>query len=104
MDGLTQTYLQMPEASLVGLLDRDFEKLFQIEKKIREEWINRRKCACVNNPDVLNKRLLLTCEHVKKEIKEKTKEVEKKMNFKSDILILRNLISFQSSQHRSYAI
>jgi len=97
-------YFEMPKASLLALLELDFDNLLIIEKETRANWIKEKKCPCVHDADVLNGRLLLACEHVKNEIKEKTKEIEKKMNFKSDILILRNLRDFKSIQNCSNRI
>ena len=94
-------YFEMPKARLLTLLELDFDKLLEIEKEIRKNWVDKKRCGCTNDEDVLNGRILLICEHVKNEIKEKTKEIGKKMNFKSDVLILRNLRELQTIQNCS---
>jgi len=40
-------YFLIPEERLGVLIDLDFEKRFLIEKKIEEDWIQNKKCKCV---------------------------------------------------------
>ncbi|MBU0959276.1 MAG: hypothetical protein KKB31_05015 [Nanoarchaeota archaeon] len=84
----------MPKAQLLCLINLDFEELFRIERKIRKEWIEKEKCGCVNDERIGRSKVVLMCQHIDLEIKNKTKKIRKKIKEKSNILLLRNLSSF----------
>jgi len=95
MNPLMETYFQMPKAQLLGLLSRDYNELFGIERKIYASWIMETKCGCSQEKPILEGKIILTCAHIKNEMEEKTREITKKINQKSDVLILRNLSRLQ---------
>lgn len=101
MDNLIKIYLQIPEERLGVLLDLDFEKRFIIENKIEKDWIKNKKCECVKK---LKEDNILICNHIKKEIKEKTRKIRKKIRKKSSISIYRDLLKFQRNQNRFNSI
>ncbi len=91
MNKLILPYLHMPKAQVICLLNLDFEKLFKIKRNFREEWIKKKKCSCTSNIQILRNKIRLNCNHIEKEMEEKTKEINKEINKKSSILMYRNL-------------
>lgn len=102
--GLFFAYFNMSKAQLLGLINLDFEKLFKVKRKFRKEWIKNDKCGCTNNPRILNNQIRLNCNHIKKEMKEKTREIEKKITEKSSILLYKNLRKVKGIQQISYGL
>jgi len=82
-------YFSIPEERLGVLLDNDFNILYKIHKETRNKWVKEKKCSCVNN---LERDRILICSHVENEIKEKSKEINKRIEAKTSILILRNFV------------
>jgi len=97
MDELTKTYLQIPSERLGVLLDNDFEVLYKFHKEIRDKWIREKNCSCISN---LKKGEILRCSHLKKEIKKQTEKISKRIEIKTSILLVRNLLKFQRNQNR----
>jgi len=97
MDKIVNTYLQIPAERLGVLLDNDFEILHKIHKKTREKWVKEKKCSCVDN--LIEGRILI-CNHIEQEIKRKSKEINKRIEIKTSILMLRNLLEFQINRKR----
>ena len=92
------SYFQMPEARLSLLLDMDFNKVCDIEREIESKWIKEKKCSCVNN---LKAGRVLDCEHINKEIKEKTEEIRKKIKIKNAVSLYKELYKIQFGQNNS---
>ncbi len=84
----------MPEAQLLSTLDYDDEQSLKIEMKTRRDWIKNKRCSCVESEDIRRGRLLLCCEHVKEEIGDKIREIEKSINLKTQVLMFRGLREF----------
>jgi rRNA processing protein Krr1/Pno1 len=97
MNELIKTYLQIPSERLGVLLDNDFNILHKIHKRTRAKWVRDKKCSCVNN---LKEGRILICNHIEEEIKRKSKEINKRIEKKNSILMLRNLLKFQRNQDR----
>ncbi len=95
MNELIKLYLQIPSERLGILVDNDFEILYKIHKKTRAKWVKEKRCPCVSE---LSKGRILICNHVEQEIKEKSKEINKRIEAKTSILMLRNLLKFQGNQ------
>jgi hypothetical protein len=66
-------YFSIPEENLGVLIDFEFKELHKIEREIKEDWIKNNRCDCVKN---LRVGKVLRCEHIKKEKREKTKELQ----------------------------
>lgn len=92
--------LSMPKAQLLGLLNQDCDKSLDIELKIVNDWIENGRCECCKNLLIKNKKVSLDCEHLNKKIEEKTKEIEKSIEIKSNALIFRNLYKSKRFRQR----
>lgn len=97
---LFYTCLSIPKVSLLHLLNIDCDKSLDIELKIVEDWIENERCECCKNPLVKNKKISLDCEHLNKKIEEKTKEIEKSIEIKSNALIFKNLCKSKRFRQR----
>lgn len=89
------SYLEIPEASLLGLVKRDFDILLQEELKLVEDWIKNKRCGCSKDMHVQKREIALKCEHIREEKINKLKEKEEKINSKLNVLSLRKLLEFQ---------
>ena len=85
------TYLRMPKIRLLASIKIDSKKDYEIKKKTRDNWIKNEKCSCCNHPLIKSGKIVLTCEHIQMEWKKKTKEIEKRINNKTKILLLKSL-------------
>lgn len=95
---LILSYLKMPEIGLSLLLDRDFNKVCDIEREIEFKWIKEKRCSCVST---LKAGRVLDCEHINKEIKEKTEEIRKRIKMKNAVSLYRELYKIQFGQNNS---
>lgn len=82
-------YFQIPEERLGVLLDLEFKRLWNQRTKIKDNWIKNNKCICVGK---LKQGKVLRCEHIKKEIKEKTKETSERIQRMTNVSIIRGLV------------
>ena len=101
MNELIEIYMQIPDERLGVLLDNDFNILYKIHKKTRKNWIDKNKCSCIKKIQVGR---ILRCNHVKEEIKKKSKKINERIEIKTSILSLRNLLKFQRNQNRFHSI
>lgn len=100
MNQLLAAYVEMPEATLLGLINRDYESLLKIQKKIRGMWIESKKCPCIYSRQAVNKKIVLSCEHIEKEIELRSRKIKEKIKIKSDVLAYRSLGCLQGIQKR----
>ena len=88
---LAQAYFQMPEAQLLGILDRQFKEALNIELIIVDDWIKNKKCKCVEDNLIQSKKVSLNCKHLNKELEKPLKDINKSIEFLSNILKIRKL-------------
>lgn len=88
---LFMTYVKMPEAQLLALIDTGFKELLEIDLRMTNTWIKNKSCECSENPLIQNKTHSLSCEHLNDVIEKSTAKLWKSIKFQSDILSLRNL-------------
>lgn len=84
----------MPEVQLLNLARVEFDKWIKEELKIVEDWIKNKRCKCVENPNIQNKKISLDCEHLNEE-KAKNKiiqEADNKSKRMSSALMIRRMI------------
>ena len=84
-------YLQIPKERLGVLQDLDLEKLYVLRKKFKQDWIKNKRCICV---DSLEEGTSLNCIHITKEIKNKFKEIEEKINKRAIASIYQDLFVY----------
>jgi hypothetical protein len=75
-----------------SFLDREFDKLIEKQKSIRNDWVRLNKCKCVGN---IKKGKVLSCPHVEKEINQKIKQKKEKLSFQQLELLNKELIQLK---------
>jgi len=93
-------FFTMPKTQLLSLLNIEYEKLFDEQGGIEDDWIKNKRCLCARNPMVQEKKIHLNCGHLKRKLKGNKiiKEAEKKIERMSSALIIRNL-----TKHKPFA-
>ena len=81
----------MPKAQLLSLIRIDSKKSHEIRKKIHSNWIKKRGCDCCNDDLIQSGKCVLTCKHIETEWKNKTEEIEERINKKIGVILIRNL-------------
>jgi len=88
---LISGYIQMPRVQLLSLIKIDSRKSHEIRSKIHDEWVKNKKCECCNDELIQSGKCVLTCEHIKAEWNKSTIEIQKRINKKIGVVLLRNL-------------
>lgn len=91
MNSQVLTFIQMPKAQLLSSIRFDSRNSYKIKKEIRNKWVRESRCSCCNNPLIKSGKMVLTCEHIKKEWKKSTEEIEKRITKKTNCLLMKNL-------------
>ncbi len=88
---LISDYIQISRIQLLSLIKIDSRRSHEIRSKIHNEWVKNKKCECCNDELIQSGKCVLTCKHIKAEWGRNTKEIQKRINKKIGIVLLRNL-------------
>ncbi len=91
MEEQIKTYMKIPKIRLLASLKLDFELDYKLKKKIRDDWVRDNKCHCCSHPKVQDGTIVLTCNHIKDEWAKETGEIEKRIDQKTKVMMLKSL-------------